>query len=537
MDDLREELPYRTEYAKSGRAACKACKSPIPKDSVRMAVMVQSRFHDGKDAHWHHFDCFFTRFRPKVEEIAHLANLKFEDQKAVEEAIEKSVGAPTPATTDGKSKSRKKKATDDPTADTQLSEFKIEYAKNRRAGCRLCENKFEKGDIRISKLDRTSPEALRYGPHDRWFHVECFVSARDSLEFYESADKLSFFDALDEDDRKEVKKKLPAIKKPKAEDKGPSPAKKIKLSPEDEKKLKKQSDLLFKYIKFAEEMHKTDLVQLMEKNKIEVPHDNRSKCERLADAMMFGVPEKCPKCKTGQLVFRRNGYICTGNVNEWTKCEYQTPENPKRTAFKVPKDLAKKYATLDLYKYKERQRLFNPTLNQALETETASTSNATSSTALPKKEEPKNGTTHPLSGYKIAAIGKLKSNKSTLKSKLKKWGASLVDSIDRTTLCIISTPKDFKKQSEQIDEAKELSVPIVSEEFIEGVDNGSQPIQAMSLNRLDDFEVDLEKRYNALNIKEKMKTGFKSGSGSGKLVLTLHLLCYFDNDCGVDASP
>lgn len=37
------ELPYMAEYAKTGRASCKGCKSPIPKDSVRLAIMVQVR--------------------------------------------------------------------------------------------------------------------------------------------------------------------------------------------------------------------------------------------------------------------------------------------------------------------------------------------------------------------------------------------------------------------------------------------------------------------------------------------------------------
>lgn len=32
---------YRVEYAKSGRASCKKCSESIPKDSLRMAIMVQ----------------------------------------------------------------------------------------------------------------------------------------------------------------------------------------------------------------------------------------------------------------------------------------------------------------------------------------------------------------------------------------------------------------------------------------------------------------------------------------------------------------
>ena len=31
MGDNPDDLPYRAEYAKSGRAKCKACKADIPK--------------------------------------------------------------------------------------------------------------------------------------------------------------------------------------------------------------------------------------------------------------------------------------------------------------------------------------------------------------------------------------------------------------------------------------------------------------------------------------------------------------------------
>lgn len=35
------ELPYKTEYAKSGRAGCKGCKQNIGQGTLRLAVMVQ----------------------------------------------------------------------------------------------------------------------------------------------------------------------------------------------------------------------------------------------------------------------------------------------------------------------------------------------------------------------------------------------------------------------------------------------------------------------------------------------------------------
>ena len=38
-----EDLPFKVEYAKSGRAGCKGCKMNIGKDVLRIARMVQVR--------------------------------------------------------------------------------------------------------------------------------------------------------------------------------------------------------------------------------------------------------------------------------------------------------------------------------------------------------------------------------------------------------------------------------------------------------------------------------------------------------------
>ena len=40
-EDNANDLPYRSEYAKSGRAKCKGCKVEIPKGDLRLASMTQ----------------------------------------------------------------------------------------------------------------------------------------------------------------------------------------------------------------------------------------------------------------------------------------------------------------------------------------------------------------------------------------------------------------------------------------------------------------------------------------------------------------
>ena len=40
-EENKVDLPFRAEYAKSGRAKCKGCKSEIPKGDCRLASLTQ----------------------------------------------------------------------------------------------------------------------------------------------------------------------------------------------------------------------------------------------------------------------------------------------------------------------------------------------------------------------------------------------------------------------------------------------------------------------------------------------------------------
>lgn len=41
------QKPWKVEYAKSSRASCRSCSSPIAKDAFRLAKMLQSTQFDG----------------------------------------------------------------------------------------------------------------------------------------------------------------------------------------------------------------------------------------------------------------------------------------------------------------------------------------------------------------------------------------------------------------------------------------------------------------------------------------------------------
>ena len=105
---MADDLPFRAEYAKTGRASCKKCKTNIPQGTLRLAVIFQVLFNfswliidlylqchcfqaakfDGKMVSWYHFDCFFERQRPKsAGDIEHFDQLRWEDQEKINQML------------------------------------------------------------------------------------------------------------------------------------------------------------------------------------------------------------------------------------------------------------------------------------------------------------------------------------------------------------------------------------------------------------------------------------------------------------------
>lgn len=174
------DLPYKTEYAKSNRASCKACKGIISKETLRMARMVQSPHFDGKVhhsvmllpllecaqvlgngsdfhsrlvmssaqiPHWYHFNCFFKKFRPpSTGDVGGFHSLRWDDQKRIESVLAgegggtsggamASGGGGTKKKVKGKSESTVALAP--PTLETR-DDLKVEYARSGRSKCRKC---------------------------------------------------------------------------------------------------------------------------------------------------------------------------------------------------------------------------------------------------------------------------------------------------------------------------------------------------------------------------------------------------------------
>lgn len=460
---MADQLPYRAEYAKSGRASCKACRTTIEKDSLRLAAMVQSPMFDGKVPNWYHYNCFFTKQRPKVVgDIENFESLKWDDQEKIKEKLQSldSLGVDKGVGKSSKSKKATKRASSSNSASAGKSQFSIEYAKSGRAACRGCEEKILQNEVRVAKMDFESDQGRRYGGIPMWHHLACFAKLRKDLEFWESGNSLPGFSSLKSSDQEEVCKLLPKITaEVKDEVDGVSVQKKIKTEPVDsktEEEMKKQNKIMFKYVESLKSLKKPHLQLLLTHNGQSIPHGNSSMIDRIADIMTFGALEPCDKCG-GQLSYvSGTGYKCKGDLSEWVKCD-NVSVDPKRKVFKVPKELAEEYEFLKRYKGKVVKRLMQ--LNQP----SVHISDSASASG-PKVKSEHN---FPLKNMEFVILGKTETPKDELKNTIIKMGGKVTTKIHKMLAAVISTQEEIEKMNKRMQEVKDCDVQVVPENFLE----------------------------------------------------------------------
>lgn len=542
MADSQEDKLYKAEYAKSGRASCKKCKENIAKDSLRMAIMVQSPMFDGKVPHWHHFSCFWQRAAAQsTADIGGYSGLRWEDQEKVKKAIES--GGAAGGKADQKSGAKGEKT---------LNDFAVEYAKSNRSTCKGCEQKIEKDQIRVSKKT-VDPEKPQLGLIDRWYHTACFVSRREELVFkpeYNAA-QLKGFNALRAEDKEELKKRLPAVKTEgkRKSDEVDGVSKKQKKEEEDEKKkleeqLKTQSQLIWgikdKLKKFCSV---NDMKELLIANHQEVPSGESNVVDSLADGMAFGALEACKECQ-GQLVFKGDAYYCTGDISAWTKCVFKTT-TPIRKDWVIPKEF-NEVPFLKKFKFKRKDRVYpkeapTQTLTAAKAEPLASASSA------PTERLPEGAPADkPLTGMKLLAVGKLTKNKDDLKAAVEELGGKITGTANKASLCL-STKKEVEKMSKKMEEVRDAGVRVVSEDFLTYIKSSGKALQELvSLHAISPWGAEVKVETQAPSVASKSGTlATKStgrvkeeegGSKAKKMKLTVKGGAAVDPDSGLENS-
>uniref|UniRef100_A0AAQ5YH55 Poly [ADP-ribose] polymerase n=1 Tax=Amphiprion ocellaris TaxID=80972 RepID=A0AAQ5YH55_AMPOC len=491
-----EDKLYRAEYAKSGRASCKKCKENIAKDSLRMAIMVQSPMFDGKVPHWHHFSCFWQRAAAQsTADIAGYSDLRWDDQEKVKKAIESGGATGGKGNQKGGAKGEK-----------TLNDFAVEYAKSNRSTCKGCEQKIEKDQIRVSKKT-VDPEKPQLGLIDRWYHTACFVSRREELVFRPeySAAQLKGFNALRAEDKEELKKRLPAVAR-----------------------CARQSQLIWGIKdKLRKHCSTNDMKELLIANRQEVPSGESNVVDSLADGMAFGALEPCKECQ-GQLVFKGDAYYCKGDISAWTKCVFKTT-TPIRKDWVIPKEFHE-VPFLKKFKFKRQDRLYP---------KEAPTKTLTAAKAEPLANK-------PLTGMKLLAVGKLSKNKDDLKAAVEELGGKITGTANKASLCL-STKKEVEKMSKKMEEVRDAAVRVVSEDFLTDIRSSGKALQELvSLHAISPWGAEVKVEAQAPSAASKSgapaakSTGRvkeeEGGSKSKKMKLTVKGGAAVDPDSGLENS-
>ncbi|XP_072383200.1 poly [ADP-ribose] polymerase-like [Diabrotica undecimpunctata] len=454
------KYPYLAEYSTTS-VTCRGCWNTIPKGALRLGVSVQDLKDDNKVQYWYDFGCFFKKQRPKnTVDIYNFESLKISDQNKIKKRVESSSFHILPDTIlTGKKRGagiaikQKQKA---------LKDFKIEYAKSGRAMCRGCLHKILKNEIRISKKNYDTEVGKKFDGQDMWHHVTCFVALREDLGYFEAADKLPGFKVLKPEDQDLVLKELyavnpddPEIKKVKIES-TTSNTSQNELNKDDKKLYKAQNKIMFDYRDKLSKLTAKDLKSLLEVNKQVVPEDKVAMLDRLADAMTFGALLPCIKCK-GQLVFENGGYMCSGRLSEWAKCDASEKE-PARQQFTVPAALLTK--KLADYIYEPRTRII------ISELPSTSDKNETNYFKPRVNKEPP-----ALYDMLFVIVGKPPKGKDEIKKQILSMGGKLITKIDEKVAAIISTTQEVEKMNMRMQQAEKFDIHVVPDDFLDEAKN------------------------------------------------------------------
>ncbi|XP_065370938.1 poly [ADP-ribose] polymerase [Calliphora vicina] len=522
------ELPFKAEYSKTGRASCKGCKTKIDQSELRIAIMVQSAFHDGKQPNWYHEKCFFIKQHPgSVGDIANFENLRYEDQVRVQEEV-----GSCATVVAGVSKKGGKRSSAEANA---LKDFSVEYAKSGRAACRGCEQNILKGQVRIRKTVHDTEIGMKYGGQALWHHVECFAQLRGELGWFDTGENLPGFKSLKDEDKADIKKALPIIK---IEDCPPAKKAKVeKLDEEDEQStkelvenIKKQSKIMFKFRdQIKNHMKRVDIIEILEYNNQEpVKGDSEKLLDQIADLVTFGAILPCPECKGHQLLFQKSGYLCNGQLTEWTKCTNLIKE-PKRKACTIPSGFKEQYSFLKYVRKAPQVRAIRyiPPSDATISKSVSIKKGDEADGPKVKRERP------PLYNMEFSLLGI--DDDDNIKKRITTLGAKCVSSITDRTTAVLSTPKEVKRMGSRIKKAKALGLHVIPIEYLDAVEsNGAGAINFITSMSLCDWGTDPSARIRQEEAKSSKSKSIYTKSVPKSMTLKIKDGLPVDPDSGLE---
>lgn len=452
---------WKAEYAKSGRASCKSCKSAIAKDQLRLGKMVQASQFDGFMPMWNHARCIFSKKNQikSVDDVEGIDALRWDDQ----EKIRNYVGSASVATS---------------STAAAPDKCTIEIAPSARTSCRRCSEKIAKGSVRLSaKLESQVSKGIP------WYHANCFFEVSPSA----TVEKFSGWDTLSDEDKRTV---LDLVKKDVGNNEQTKGSKRKKgendmdsckaarldestsegtvrnkgqlvdpcgsntSSADTQQKLKEQSDTLWKLKdELKSHVSAAELRDMLEANGQDTSGPERHLLDRCADGMLFGALGPCPVCDSG-LYYYNGQYQCSGNVSEWSKCTYSTTEPVRvKKKWQVPDGTKNDYLMkwFKSQKVKKPERVLPPMSPEKSGSKATQRASLLSSKGLDK--------------LRFSVVGQSKEVANEWIEKLKLAGANFYARVVKDIDCLISCG-ELDNENAEVRKARRLKIPIVREDYI-----------------------------------------------------------------------
>uniref|UniRef100_A0A6L2LPT7 Poly [ADP-ribose] polymerase n=1 Tax=Tanacetum cinerariifolium TaxID=118510 RepID=A0A6L2LPT7_TANCI len=502
------EKQWKAEYAKSGRSSCRTCKSPIPKEVLRLGKMVQSQQFDGFMPMWNHASCILRKAKQikSCDDVEGIETLRWEDQQKIRKYVEGGGGGGSPST-----------------PEQAATKCAIEVSKTARATCRICSEKIATGEVRISsKPEGQGARGLA------WHHATCFLDSSPITQL----EKLDGWESLS-DSNKSLVKTVSATKKGKDEVKeeketlkGSAKRKgavdrdqKLKMAKtEDDNKNNeldpsKLQSLLEAQTKelwalkddLKNHVSTAELREMLEANNQSTLGSELDLRDRCADGMLFGALESCKLCN-GHLHYSGGTYKCRGFLTEWSKCANSTSE-PERIKGKwnIPEETKNQY----LKKWFKAQKAKKPSRIMPPPTPSTSAKPAGNGMSQPSYSE-------KLADLKVSVISFPSQTMDEWKAKVESVGGQFHPKVKKDTNCLVvcGVPDNLHAEMRK---ARRMKVPIVREDYL------ADCFERQKKLRLDMYKIEAGEEANKSMVTVKVK-GRSAVHESSGLQDTGHIL-------------
>ncbi|XP_076905255.1 poly [ADP-ribose] polymerase 1-like [Bidens hawaiensis] len=459
--------PWKAEYAKSARASCRTCKSPIAKETLRLGKMVQSTQFDGYMPTWNHAKCTLMKAKQikSCDDVEGIEALRWEDQQKIRQYVESGgVGSSTAASSSASTPAR------------AGNKCAIEVSKTSRATCKICSEKIMTGEVRISsKPEGQGARGLA------WHHAKCFMDSNSTTQL----ETLDGWETLPDSDKSTVKslvKKVSTTKKVEVKEEretvNGSSKRKGAIDRDDKSKIAKtennntsgdsemdpsklQSLLEAQSKEFwalkddlKKHVSTSELKEMLEANNQDSSGSELDLRDRCADGMLFGALKTCELC-TGHLHYSGGTYKCKGYLTEWSKCALST-STPDRVSGKwnIPEDSKNQY----LNKWLKSQKLKKPI--RIVPPPSSSTPGKLASTATTQSSY-----SEKLEDLKVSVIGLPSKTMGEWKTRIEGEGAQFHAKIKKDTSCLVVSGVPDNMNAE-MKKARRMKVPIVREDYL-----------------------------------------------------------------------